>query len=155
MKLSVGKILAIICGVLAVVGILFLMNSGGDSSAKTAAKTSDSALTQSADSTQDSSDSGSFASDEDLKKIKELEKSVRKAPENLSKLYLVRCAPCHFKDGKGDIAPSIAGKSKDEILAKLRSYKEGKEPNALMNGLMKNMKDSELQTLAEEISHFK
>ena len=167
--LNFGKILAILCGLLAVLLIVFLMNSGSTSSnTKSGANTATSEATSaSSNSNLDAENSqilaqnsqngtqNSFASDEDLKKIKALEKSVRKAPENLSKLYLVRCAPCHFKDGKGDIAPSIAGKSKDEVAQKLRSYKAGRESNELMNALSKNLSENEIELLANEISQFK
>ena len=155
--LNFGKVLALLCGLLAVILIVFLMNSNSPNtksvSAKNATETASKSVLNDENSSQNSQNS--LMSDEDLKKIKALEKSVRKAPENLSKLYLVRCAPCHFKDGKGDIAPSIAGKSKDELLQKLNSYKAGKEPNALMNGLMKHLNEKEIELLADEISQFK
>ena len=155
--LNFGKVLALLCGLLAVILIVFLMNSNSSNtksvSAKNATETASKSVLNDENSSQNSQNS--LMSDEDLKKIKALEKSVRKAPENLSKLYLVRCAPCHFKDGKGDIAPSIAGKSKDELLQKLNSYKAGKEPNALMNGLMKHLNEKEIELLADEISQFK
>ena len=145
--LNFGKVLALLCGLLAVILIVFLMNSNSSNtksvSAKNATETASKSVLNDENSSQNSQNS--LMSDEDLKKIKALEKSVRKAPENLSKLYLVRCAPCHFKDGKGDIAPSIAGKSKDELLQKLNSYKAGKEPNALMNGLMKHLNEKEIE----------
>lgn len=155
--LNFGKVLALLCGLLAVILIVFLMNSNSSNTksenAKNATETASNSVLNDENSSQNSQNS--LMSDEDLKKIKALEKSVRKAPENLSKLYLVRCAPCHFKDGKGDIAPSIAGKSKDELLQKLSSYKAGKEPNALMNGLMKHLSEKEIELLADEISQFK
>ena len=155
--LNFGKVLALLCGLLAVLLIVFLMNSNSSNtksvSVKNATETASKGVLNDENSSQNSQNS--LMSDEDLKKIKALEKSVRKAPENLSKLYLVRCAPCHFKDGKGDIAPSIAGKSKDELLQKLNSYKAGKEPNTLMNGLMKHLSEKEIELLADEISQFK
>ena len=155
--LNFGKVLALLCGLLAVILIVFLMNSNSSNTksenAKNATETASKSVLNDENSSQNPQNS--LMSDEDLKKIKALEKSVRKAPENLSKLYLVRCAPCHFKDGKGDIAPSIAGKSKDELLQKLNSYKAGKEPNALMNGLMKHLSEKEIEILADEISQFK
>ncbi len=167
--LNFGKILAILCAALAVLLIVFLMNSSSSNSSansnlKGGASTATSEASGTANSNLNAQNSAqnsqnttqnSFASDEDLKKIKTLEKSVRKAPENLSKLYLVRCAPCHFKDGKGDIAPSIAGKSKDEVAQKLRSYKAGRESNELMNALSKNLSEDEIELLASEISQFK
>ena len=93
---------------------------------------------------------------EEIKKIKQLQNSVANQPsQGVSKRYLTSCAPCHGANGKGVMAPSIAGKSKDEILASLKNYKEGKVPNSLMKGLLTNVSDSELNSLADEISKFK
>ena len=93
---------------------------------------------------------------EEIKKIKQLQNSVANQPsEGVSKRYLTSCAPCHGANGKGVMAPSIAGKSKDEILASLKNYKEGKVPNSLMKGLLTNVSDEDLDSLADEISKFK
>lgn len=53
------------------------------------------------------------------------------------------------------MAPKISGKSKDEILARLKDYKENKVPNSLMKGLLNNVSDEDLGLLADEISKFK
>ena len=80
--------------------------------------------------------------------------TVTRRSEGLSQAYLTRCAPCHGSDGKVILAPSIAGKSKEELLVKLREYKENKIPNSLMKGLLINTPESELESLADEISKF-
>lgn len=152
--MSVGKIVALLCGVLALLAFIFLMNEPQSANLSTDSnETADLVSLNLAPSDEILDSNSSYA--EDIKKIKVLEKSLRKAPKNLSKLYLVNCAPCHFKDGKGEIAPTIAGKSKEEILSKLRAYKENKIPNTLMHGLLINLKESDLQNLASEISEFK
>ena len=93
---------------------------------------------------------------EEIKKIKQLQNSVANQPsEGVSKRYLTSCAPCHGANGKGVMAPSIAGKSKDKILTSLKNYKEGKVPNSLMKGLLTNVSDEDLGALADEISKFK
>ena len=93
---------------------------------------------------------------EEIKKIKQLQNSVANQPsQGVSKRYLTSCAPCHGANGKGVMAPSIAGKSKDEILASLKNYKEGKVSNSLMKGLLTNVSDEDLGALADEISKFK
>ena len=93
---------------------------------------------------------------EEIKKIKQLQNSVANQPsQGVSKRYLTSCAPCHGANGKGVMAPSIAGKSKDKILASLKNYKEGKVPNSLMKGLLTNVSDEDLGALADEISKFK
>lgn len=154
--MSAGKLIALSCGVLTLLAFIFLMNDGTPQRANLSAdlnETADLVSMNLAPSDEILDSNSSYA--DDIKKIKVLEKSLRKAPKNLSKLYLVNCAPCHFKDGKGEIAPTIAGKSKEEILSKLRAYKENKIPNTLMHGLLINLKESDLQNLASEISEFK
>ncbi len=42
-----------------------------------------------------------------------------------------------------------------ELLKKLADYKAGKVQNSLMKGLLTNVSDSELESLADEISKFK
>ena len=93
---------------------------------------------------------------EEIKKIKQLQNSVANQPsQGVSKRYLTSCAPCHGANGKGVMAPKISGKSKDEILARLKDYKENKVPNSLMKGLLNNVSDEDLGLLADEISKFK
>ncbi|ABK82174.1 MULTISPECIES: c-type cytochrome [Campylobacter] len=91
----------------------------------------------------------------ELNKILELKQSLENTNDGVSKLYLTSCAPCHAKDGKGVIAPSIAGKNKEEILARLHDYKANLVPNTLMKGVLDNVSDENLTALAEEISLFK
>lgn len=158
---NLGKIIAFLCGFLALFLIVFLMNSPSNSKKNSSnleknleQNLSKKSLNSRQNLEQNLNEPNSSFADE-IKKIKQLEKSMRKAPENLSKLYLVNCAPCHFKDGKGEIAPSIAGQSKGEILSKLKIYKENERKNALMHELLINLSDENLENLAEEISKFK
>lgn len=71
-----------------------------------------------------------------------------------SKLYIVKCAPCHGRDGKGIIGLSIAGKSYEYNYEALLKYKNGSVKNTLMKGLLENTPDEELKSLAAEISAF-
>lgn len=150
--MSIGKIVALLCGLLAVVAFIFLMSQNAAPRVNLSKELNSTADLNLSDINFEESNS-SLA--EDIKKIKVLEKSLRKAPKNLSKLYLVNCAPCHFKDGKGEIAPTIAGKSKAYILEKLYAYKNNTIPNTLMHELLINLKESDLEALASEISEFK
>lgn len=72
----------------------------------------------------------------------------------LSKEYILKCAPCHNRDGYGPIGASIAGMSKDELIKTLMAYKMGERKNTLMENLMKNIHDDEINRLADEISGF-
>ncbi len=73
----------------------------------------------------------------------------------LSKDYIVKCAPCHNRDGSGPVGAPIAWMSKDELVKALREYKTGERKNSLMENLMKNVSDNDIDRLAEEIAAFK
>ena len=72
----------------------------------------------------------------------------------LSKEYRVKCSPCHNKDGTGPLGVTISGQSKEELMKKLRAYKNGEKENNLMSNLIKSISDEEMERLADEISHF-
>lgn len=89
---------------------------------------------------------------EEERKIKDLKDENREF--KVSSLYIVKCAPCHGDNGKGLIGPPLYGKSEAEITKKLSDYKEGKVKNSMMAGLLTNLTEDELKTLANEISKF-
>lgn len=91
-------------------------------------------------------------SDNTEKKLKEYQKNINN--NKLSRLYIVKCAACHGKDGKGIIGLPITGKSYDYNYEALLKYKNGQVKNSLMKGLLENTPDDELKALAEEISIF-
>lgn len=92
--------------------------------------------------------------DSELKIVKDLQTKISSSEAKSSKMYLVSCAPCHGKDGKGIIAPPINGQSKEYILEKLRAYKNNEIPNSLMKGIFTNVDEKTLEGLAVEISKF-
>lgn len=149
-----GKKIAIIFGVLVLALMVFMLTSQPSAPIKDASRPE----LKPAQQTQQkaSNEELNLQDSEEIKKIKQLQNSVANQPsEGVSKRYLTSCAPCHGANGKGVMAPSIAGKSKDEILASLKNYKEGKVPNSLMKGLLTNVSDEDLGALADEISKFK
>lgn len=85
-------------------------------------------------------------------KLKEYRQNV--SSDKLSRLYIVKCAACHGKDGKGIIGLPIIGKSYEYNYEALLKYKNGQVKNSLMKGLLENTPDNELKSLAEEISRF-
>lgn len=91
-------------------------------------------------------------SDNTEKKLKEYQKNINN--NKLSRLYIVKCAACHGKDGKGIIGLPITDKSYDYNYEALLKYKNGQVKNSLMKGLLENTPDDELKALAEEISRF-
>lgn len=149
-----GKKIAIIFGVLVLALMVFMLTSQPSAPVKDASRPE----LKPAQQTQQKvvNEELNLQDSEEIKKIKQLQNSVANQPsEGVSKRYLTSCAPCHGANGKGVMAPSIAGKSKDEILASLKNYKEGKVPNSLMKGLLTNVSDEDLGLLADEISKFK
>ena len=149
-----GKKIAIIFGVLVLALMVFMLTSQPSAPIKDASRPE----LKPAQQTQQKvvNEELNLHDSEEIKKIKQLQNSVANQPsEGVSKRYLTSCAPCHGANGKGVMAPSIAGKSKDEILASLKNYKEGKVPNSLMKGLLTNVSDEDLDSLADEISKFK
>lgn len=149
-----GKKIAIIFGVLVLALMVFMLTSQPSAPIKDASRPE----LKPAQQTQQKvvNEELNLQDSEEIKKIKQLQNSVANQPsEGVSKRYLTSCAPCHGANGKGVMAPSIVGKSKDEILASLKNYKEGKVPNSLMKGLLTNVSDEDLGALADEISKFK
>ena len=149
-----GKKIAIIFGVLVLALMVFMLTSQPSAPIKDASRPE--IKPQDFAHKQERNEELNLQDAEEIKKIKQLQNSVANQPsEGVSKRYLTSCAPCHGANGKGVMAPSIAGKSKDEILASLKNYKEGKVPNSLMKGLLTNVSDEDLGALADEISKFK
>jgi len=149
-----GKKIAIIFGVLVLALMVFMLTSQPSAPVKDASRPELKPAQQTRQKVIN--EELNLQDAEEIKKIKQLQNSVANQPsEGVSKRYLTSCAPCHGANGKGVMAPSIAGKSKDEILASLKNYKEGKVPNSLMKGLLTNVSDEDLGVLADEISKFK
>ena len=149
-----GKKIAIIFGVLVLALMVFMLTSQPSAPIKDASRPELKPAQQTKPKVVN--EELNLQDSEEIKKIKQLQNSVANQPsDGVSKRYLTSCAPCHGANGKGVMAPSIAGKSKDEILASLKNYKEGKVPNSLMKGLLTNVSDEDLDSLADEISKFK
>lgn len=88
---------------------------------------------------------------EDLKK-----QAGAKGDYAVSKYYKTACSSCHGKAGEGTrVAPDIAGKSYEYMLEKLDDYRQDRVPNSLMKGLINNLSNEDLESLAKEISNFK
>ena len=149
-----GKKIAIIFGVLVLALMVFMLTSQPSAPIKDASRPE--IKPQDFAPKQERNEELNLQDAEEIKKIKQLQNSVANQPsEGVSKRYLTSCAPCHGANGKGVMAPKISGKNKDEILARLKDYKENKVPNSLMKGLLNNVSDEDLGALADEISKFK
>lgn len=150
--MKLGKILAIVVAVGLVAMMVYMISS---SSARPQAKPTHTAP-KSQPITQNTPDTNfSVISTEDEQKLNDMKQEAKEREFAVSRLYLTTCAPCHADNGKGKVAPSIAGKSREEILTRLADYKSGKISNTMMSGLLKNVSDETLNELASEISKFK
>jgi cytochrome c553 len=69
------------------------------------------------------------------------------------------CAGCHGKNGEGQgIFPKVAGKSAEELAAKLKDYRAGKklgEQTAMMAPNAQNLSDEEIDALANYMAGLK
>ena len=72
----------------------------------------------------------------------------------LSHDFMVHCSACHDDYGNGIIGPSLLGKSGDYIYKKIMDFKSGKKKNVLMEGLVSQMSDKQLRSIANEIADF-
>ncbi len=73
---------------------------------------------------------------------------------SLSKNFLVKCSACHDDYANGIIGPSLLEKDGNFIYGKMIKYRNDKAKNVLMYDLMKNMPESELKALSDEIALF-
>ncbi|OQX72818.1 MAG: hypothetical protein B6D59_07435 [Campylobacteraceae bacterium 4484_4] len=93
------------------------------------------------------------------KEVQEKLKALREKAGNIaafkvSPLYKKSCASCHGAIGEGVIGPKLIGDSKEKVLNALHDFKSGKRKNYVMYGLLGNMSEEQLESLAEEISTF-
>jgi cytochrome c553 len=146
--MSIGKIIGLALGGIVVVLMVYVMSQGG-SKAPVTSKFEEQAKPKVQEvKVEEKSEEQEVL--EDLKK-----QAGVNLNQEVSKLYMVRCSSCHGQAGEGTkIGPSLNGKSLDYILSKLDDYKNDRVVNSLMKGLLNNISDEEIKSLAEEISKF-
>jgi cytochrome c553 len=74
--------------------------------------------------------------------------------KQLSREYVVKCAPCHDDYANGIIGPSLLDKNATFIYNRITDFKTGKRKNVLMKELVSQIEDEKLQTIADEIARF-
>jgi cytochrome c553 len=72
----------------------------------------------------------------------------------VSQLYKSKCASCHGYNGEGGIGPKLIGHTYEKISTMLTDFKSGEKKNYVMYGLLQNLSDEDLDTLAKEIAEF-
>lgn len=143
-------IIAVVLTALLIAGYMFSMMNGSGSDTITVENNN--ADVNNMENQVQVSESNKNESDNTEKKLKEYQQNITN--NKLSRLYIVKCAACHGKDGKGIIGLPITGKSYEYNYDVLLKYKNGQVKNSLMKGLLENTPDNELKALAEEISRF-
>jgi len=74
--------------------------------------------------------------------------------KKLSKQFILKCSACHNDYANGIIGPSLLDKTSSQIVQSIQDFKTGKKSNPLMTGLIKNMDNKEIQSIANEIYTF-
>lgn len=74
--------------------------------------------------------------------------------KKLSKDFIVKCSACHNDYANGIIGPSLLTKDSDFIYKKIYEFKNNKDANVLMTGLVNQMSDEEIKKIADEIYEF-
>ena len=68
------------------------------------------------------------------------------------------CASCHGTKGQGNTfmkGPKLAGQSAEELIDKLKSYRNGTAKNPTMGVMAARLTDTEINMLAKYFSQFK
>lgn len=74
--------------------------------------------------------------------------------KRLSKNFIVKCSACHNDYANGIIGPSLLEKDSNFIFNSIMKFKNDENANVLMTGLVNQMSDKEIRTLADEIYEF-
>lgn len=152
--MKLGQKIVIFIIVLLVVLMVFIMTNQTTSKSSKESISAENSVNKNTFVEKNVTKNVSLIDDNELKIVKDLQAGVQSSQTKSSKLYLISCAPCHGKDGKGIIAPPINGQDKEYILKQLKAYKDNEIPNTLMKGIFTNVNDKTLEDLAVEISKF-
>ena len=74
--------------------------------------------------------------------------------KSLSKEFIVKCSACHNDYANGVIGPSLLDKDADSIYKSIYKFKNNKDANVLMTGLVNQMSEEEIRKIANEIFEF-
>ena len=94
-------------------------------------------------------------SDLDIDKIADYFSSFKAkiaTPENVKMIDEANsCVGCHGVDGNSEVPtfPRIAGQYEDYLYQSLKSYKNGKRNNAIMNGVASTLNDDQMRKLSK------
>ena len=74
--------------------------------------------------------------------------------KSLSKEFIVKCSACHNDYANGVIGPSLLDKDANFIYNSISKFKNNKDANVLMTGLVNQMSEEEIRNISNEIYEF-
>lgn len=74
--------------------------------------------------------------------------------KRLSKEFIVKCSACHNDYANGIIGPSLLDKDDKFIYESILKFKNNKDANVLMTGLVNQMDEETIKRIAKEIFEF-
>lgn len=74
--------------------------------------------------------------------------------KRLSKEFIVKCSACHNDYANGIIGPSLLDKDDKFIYESILKFKNNKDANVLMTGLVNQMNEETIKRIAKEIFEF-
>jgi len=75
------------------------------------------------------------------------------AQDLAARSWAASCAGCHGTDGRSaGVVPSLAGRSKSDLLAVLKEFKAGKRTATIMHQYALGYSDAELERIADYFS---
>jgi len=74
--------------------------------------------------------------------------------KQLSPTFKLKCSACHDDYANGVLGPSLLGKDAQYIYNKIIEFKTGVKNNPLMTDLIKQMSNSSIKNIADEIYEF-
>lgn len=75
------------------------------------------------------------------------------ASPNLARNLAAQCANCHGTNGKSvAVVPSLAGQPANQIVQKMKDYRDGKLPASIMHQLAKGYSDEQVALMADYFS---
>ncbi len=79
--------------------------------------------------------------------------SVTAAGDNQARDWAAGCQSCHYAGGTP--LPKLHGQPRDQLVAKLRAFRDGTQPGTVMPQLAKGYTDAQIEAIADWFSRAK
>jgi len=136
---------------------------------KAATEAAASVQQQAAESVEKVSEAAASAKDAVSEKMEQAKQAVAQAmtpavpaqpkpPTDKGAEVYGQCVGCHGPSGGGGVGPKLAGQSRDDLIAKLKDYRSGKQmgpQTAMMAPIAQGLSDEDIEAVASYIAtHF-